>query len=191
MQFWCLAPLPTGEEPRQKLMSEDYQPPAVVLLKTYQLDSSVGDDEDSDPEVSDDMVDQPEASSATRPGRKMRAAIAKLSSSRATVMAATTKIAKLEADKNMRKRKVIPTPASKEIEEEDEATDDPLVVDNRTAPRSPSPVTRRHWDMERHVMEEDLHCIREAQVAAVGAQAKMLLKIRVCPLSQNCVRWWL
>jgi hypothetical protein len=108
MQFWCLAPLPTGEEPRQKLMSEDYQPPAVVLLKTYQLDSSVGADEDSDPEVSDDMVDQPEASSATRPGRKMRAAIAKLSSSRATVMAATTKIAKLEADKNMRKRKVIP-----------------------------------------------------------------------------------
>jgi hypothetical protein len=24
MQFWCPAPLPTSEEPRQKLSSEDY-----------------------------------------------------------------------------------------------------------------------------------------------------------------------
>jgi hypothetical protein len=80
-------------------------------------------------------------------------------------MAATTKTAKLKADKKKRKRKMIPTPTSKETEEEDEATDDPSVVDNRAAPRSTSPTTKRQREMEQQVTKEDLRRIREAQVA--------------------------
>jgi hypothetical protein len=35
MQYWCPAPLPIGEEPRRKLRSQDYQPPATTLLENY------------------------------------------------------------------------------------------------------------------------------------------------------------
>jgi hypothetical protein len=92
-----------------------------------------------------------------------------------TTVAAKT--AKLEADKKKWKRKTIPTPTSKEIEEEDEATDYPSVVDDRPALRLLSPATKRQREMERQVTEEDLRRIREAQVATAGAQPKMLVKI--------------
>jgi hypothetical protein len=100
--------------------------------------------------------------------------MAKQSGSRAVVTAAAVKTAKLEANKKKRKRKVIPTSTnptlgSKEVEEEDEATDDPLVVDNRAASKSPSLANKRQRDMEQHVTEEDLSRMREAQIAAAGA----------------------
>jgi hypothetical protein len=137
----------------------------------------VGDHEDSQPEVSDDAADWPESRSATRPGRKTRVATAKQSSSRAAMTTVAAKTAKLEADKKKWKRKTIPTPTSKEIEEEDEATDYPSVVDDRPALRLLSPTTKRQREMERQVTEEDLRRIREAQVATAGAQPKMLVKI--------------
>jgi hypothetical protein len=98
------------------------------------------------------------------------------------VTAATVKTAKLEADKKKSKRKTIPTLTSKEIKEEDEATNDLPLVDNRAALRSPCPATRRQREMERQVTEEDLYHIREGQVVAASAQAKMPVKIRVRPL---------
>jgi hypothetical protein len=51
MQFWCPAPLSAGEEPRRKLRSEDYQPPAATLLENYQSDSSIEAGGDSDEEA--------------------------------------------------------------------------------------------------------------------------------------------
>jgi hypothetical protein len=93
----------------------------------------------------------------------------KQSSSRATAKVAAVKTAKLEADMKKRKRKAsppptIPTPASKKVEEEeDDATDIPPVIGNRTAPRSPSPATKRQRELGQQVTEEDLRRMREAQ----------------------------
>jgi hypothetical protein len=108
-------------------------------------------------------------------------------SSRATAKVAAAKTAKLEADKKKRKRKAsppptIPTLMSKEVEEEvDEATNIPPIVDNRVAPRSPSPATKRQQELGQQMIEEDLRRMREAQQAVAGAQAKMPVKIRVWP----------
>jgi hypothetical protein len=70
MQFWCPTPFPQGEEPRRKLRSDKYQPPATGLLENYESDSSVEADEDIDPEVSDDATNHQEGSSAAKPRRK-------------------------------------------------------------------------------------------------------------------------
>jgi hypothetical protein len=96
MQYLCPAPLPTGEEPRRKLRSQDYQPPAPALLENYLSNLSVGANEVSDPKVGDDVADWPEASSATRSGRKTRAATVKQSSSMTVVAVEAAKIAKLK-----------------------------------------------------------------------------------------------
>lgn len=123
------------------MRSQDYQPLAVALLENYLSDSSVGADEDSDPEVGDDETDQPEASSATRPWRKTRAATAKQSSSRVAATVEAAKTAKFEAAK--KKRKTIPTPVSRDVEDEVEATDDLPVIDDHVVPMSPSPTTKK------------------------------------------------
>jgi hypothetical protein len=122
-----------------------------MLLEIYLSDSSVGAYEDSGQEVDADMASCPKASSATKPGRKTRVTTLKQSSSRAATKVEAARTAKLEAGK--RKRKVsplstIPTLASEEVEEEDEGTDILLVVDNRAAPRLPSPATKRQRQLE-------------------------------------------
>jgi hypothetical protein len=149
-------------------------------------------DEDTDPEVGDDVVTRQEASSAAKPRRKTRAAaVAKQSASTAAPKVEAAKTAKLEAEKKKkRKRKmslplavetpVIPTPPSREVEsdEEDEATDDPPVVEDRTVRRSLSPAAKRQWELEQKTMEDDLRQGLEAQRAAAGAHARMLVLIK-------------
>jgi hypothetical protein len=88
------------------------------------------------------------------------------------------KTAKLEAAKKKRIRKANPIATSQDIKVEDEATDEPLVIDDRAAPRSPSPATMRQWELERQVTEEDLHRIKEVQLVASGVQAKMPTMVR-------------
>jgi hypothetical protein len=190
MHFWCLAPLPKGEEPRRKLRSEEYQPPAAVLLENYQSDSSVEADEDTDQEVGGDVASHPTVSSATKPGRKTRAATAKQLTMRAATKGEATKTAKLEDDKKKRKSKespplavrtpTIPTSTTKEVEEdEDEA---PPVIEDRTVTRLRSPAARRQQELEQQVNEEYLRQMREAQRATTGTHAKLPVKIRVRPL---------
>jgi hypothetical protein len=133
------------------------------------------------------MVNRPEASSSTRPRHKVMAETMKQSSSRAAATVEAAKIAMLEAakkkrkGKRKRKRKKKPTLTSQDVKKEDETTDDPLVIGNCVAPRSPSPATKRWREVEQQVTEEDLHIIREAQVATIRAQVKMATKVRARP----------
>lgn len=142
MQYWCPTPLPTGEEPRRKLRSEDYKPPAAALLENYLSDSSIGADEDIDQEVGNDMTSRPEESSAAKPGRRTRETAAKQSRSKDNAKVETAKTAKLEAKKK-RKRKTCSSLKSQDVEEEDEAIDQLPDEENCAAPRSPSPATKR------------------------------------------------
>jgi hypothetical protein len=55
---------------------------------------------------------------------------------------------------------MIPTPPSREVEfdeEEDEATDDPLIVEDQTVRRSLSPAAKRQRELGQKAMEDDLH----------------------------------
>jgi hypothetical protein len=88
------------------------------------------------------------------------------------------KTAKLETEKRKRKRKTDPTPKSRDIEEEDEAMDEPPDADNHAAPRSPSLVTKRLQELERQTTDEDNHRIKEVQLVAADIQAKMPVKVR-------------
>jgi hypothetical protein len=104
------------------------------------------------------------------------------------------KTTKLEVEKKKRKRRtspppivetpIIPTPSTREVEsdEEDEATDEPLVVDDRAARRSLSPAAKRQRELEQKTMEGDLHQGMEAQRAAASAQARMPMLMKVQPL---------
>jgi hypothetical protein len=119
-----------------------------VLLENYQSYSSVGADEDSDQEVGGDAGSRRGASNATKPGRKTRATTSKQSSSRAAAKVKVAKTVKLEADKKKRKRRaspppVMPTPATREVKERDEATDDPSVTNERAKRMSLSPGAKR------------------------------------------------
>jgi hypothetical protein len=67
MQYWCPAPLPSGEDPCQKLRSKDYQPLAAGLLKKYLSDSSVGADKDSDQDVGGDVTSRPAITVTAKP----------------------------------------------------------------------------------------------------------------------------
>jgi hypothetical protein len=113
----------------------------------------------------------------------------------ATIVAAkveAVKTAKLELEKKKRKRRmspppgvetpVIATPPTREVEsdEEDEATDDPSVIEDRTARRSLSLASKGHWELEQKMTEDDLHQGMEAQRAAASVQTKMpvLRKVR-------------
>jgi hypothetical protein len=69
----------------------------------------VGADEDTDPEVDDDVVNRPEANSAAKPRRKTRAVTTKQPTSRAATKAETAKTAKLEADKKRKRRASVTT----------------------------------------------------------------------------------
>jgi hypothetical protein len=184
VQFWCLTPLLKGEEPRRKLRLDKYQPPAVGLLENYESDSSVEADEDTNPKVGDDAVNRQEASTAAKPRRKTRAVTAKQSATTAAAKVGAAKTTKLEVEKKKRKRRVslpptietltIPMPSSREVEdEEDEATDDPPIVEDRVVRISLSPAAKRQWEIEQKAME--------AQRAATGAQEKMLVLIKVQP----------
>jgi hypothetical protein len=61
------APQRRGEEPQRKLRSGKYHPLAAGLLENYESDSSVEADEDTDPEVGDDVANPLAASGATKP----------------------------------------------------------------------------------------------------------------------------
>jgi hypothetical protein len=56
---------------------DKYQPPTARLLDNYKSDSSVEADEDADNEVGGEAGTGPEASGATKPRCKTRAAAAK------------------------------------------------------------------------------------------------------------------
>jgi hypothetical protein len=159
-----------GEEPQRKLRPNKYQPPASGLLKSYESDSSVDVDEDTNLKVGYDAVTRPEASSAMKPRHKTRAAAAKQSVSTAAAKVEAAKTAKLEAEKKRKRNRktnlpsavetsVIHTPPSREVEfvkEEDEATDDPPVVEDRTVRRSLSPAAKRQRELGQKATEDDL-----------------------------------
>jgi hypothetical protein len=185
------APLREGEQHRQKLRSDKYQFPAARLLENYEFDSSVEADEDTDPEVCDDVVTRPEASGADKPRRKTRASAAMQPVSMAAAKVAEVKTAKLEAEKKKRKRKespppvvetsVILTPSTREVEsdeEEDEAANEAPVVEERTVRRSLSPTAKRQWEFEQKTTKDDLRQGLEAQRVSAAAQARMLVSIK-------------
>jgi hypothetical protein len=158
-------------------------------------DSSVEADEDTNPEVGDDTVTHQEASSATKPKRKTRAAEAKQSVSTTTTKVEAAKTAKLEAEKKKKtKRKtspppviktlVIPTPSSREVEsaeEEDEIIDDPPVVEDWTVRRLLSPTAKRQRELGQKATEDDRRQGLEAQRAATGVEARMPVLMKARP----------
>jgi hypothetical protein len=159
------------------LRPDKYQPPAAGLLENYKFDASVEADEDTDPEVGDDAGTRPEANRAVKPRRKTRAATAKQSASTATVKVMAAKTAKLEAEKQKNRKwktspppavemSVIPTTPSREVEsdeEENEATDDPPVIEDRTVRRSLSPAAKRQRELGQKATEDVLCQGLEAQ----------------------------
>jgi hypothetical protein len=149
-----------------KLRSDKYQPPAARLLEYYESDSSVEAHEDTDTEVSGDARTSPDVGSATKPRRKTRAAVTKQSVSTAAVKVTAVKV----VEKKNRKRKtspplaveipVIPTPLSREVEsneEDDEATKEPPVVEERSVRRSLSPSAKRQWELVQKTTEDALY----------------------------------
>lgn len=173
MAWWCLAPLPSGEEPRWTLRSEDYHPPAIELLENYLLDSFVeaGRDDDQDFRASD--TSRPTATTDAKPACQTRASITKVARSKAELV----KTAKLEAEKKKRNRGVGPTPAAEDAKEKDEVVDSLSSEDDRVAQRSPSPAMKQKLEEEMKTIEEDLRRIREAQAAKVGVQTNVPKKI--------------
>jgi hypothetical protein len=104
--------------------------------------------------------------SATKPRRKTRAAVTKQSVSTAAVKVTAVKV----AEKKKRKRTtspplaveipVIPTPLSREVEsneEDDEATKEPPVVEERSVRRSLSPSAKRQWELVQKTTEDALY----------------------------------
>jgi hypothetical protein len=158
-----------------------YQPPAGRLPEFYESDSSVEAHEDTDTEVSGDAGTGTDASGATKSRRKTRAVVVKQS---ATTAAATVSVVKAAEKKKRRKRKTspppvvemptIPTPQSKEVEleEEDEATEEPPVVQDRLVRRSLSPAAKRQRELVK-TTEDALHQSLEAQRAVAATEAKM------------------
>jgi hypothetical protein len=111
MHLWCLAPLSEGEDPRRKLRSDKYQPPAARLLENYESKSWVEADQDTDPEVGGDATTHQERSTV-KPKRRTRAAVAaKQSASTTAAKVEAAKTTKLEAEKKKkRKRRKSPPP---------------------------------------------------------------------------------
>jgi hypothetical protein len=122
--------------------------------------------EDTDTEVSGDARTSPDVGSATKPRRKTRAAVTKQSVSTAAVKVTAVKV----VEKKNRKRKtspplaveipVIPTPLSREVEsneEDDEATKEPPVVEERSVRRSLSPSAKRQWELVQKTTEDALY----------------------------------
>jgi hypothetical protein len=121
--MWCPAPLPKGEIHRTKLRSDKYQPPAGHLLESYESDSSVEADEDTDTEAGVEA-----ATDAVKSRRKTRSTVVKKSAS--AIAAAISVVKAAEHKKKKRKRwaasppaiatPTIPTPRSLEVGSEDE-----------------------------------------------------------------------
>jgi hypothetical protein len=68
-----------------------------------------------------------------------------------------------------------------ESDEEDEAIDDPPIVEDQTVRRSLSPAAKRQQELEQKTMEDDLRQGMEAQRAVVGVQAMMPVLIKAQP----------
>jgi hypothetical protein len=163
---------------------DKYQPPAARLLEFYESDSSVEADEDTDVEVGGDARTGLDAGGAAKSRRKTRSVVAKQS---ATTAAAAVSAVKATKKKKKRKRKTspplavetlaIPTPQSREVElkeeEEDEATEEPPVVEDRSVRRSESPAAKRQRELVQKTTEDALRQGLEVQRAAAAAQAKM------------------
>jgi hypothetical protein len=177
-QFWCPAPLREGEQHRQKLRSDKYQSPAARLLdEFYEPESSAEAEEDTDIEVGGDAGTGPDVSGAVRSRRKTRSVVA---------AAATVSTVKA-AEKKKKKRKAspppavkvpaIPTPQSREIEseeeKEDEATEEPLVMEDRPTRRSEIPAAKRQQELVQKMMKDALRQGLEAQRTAAASQARM------------------
>jgi hypothetical protein len=123
--MWCPAPLLEGEQHRGKLRSDKYKPPAGHLLESYESDSSVEADEDTDVEAG--VV--PDAS-VVKSQRRTRSTVGKKSASAVAAAISTVKAAEQKKKKKKRKRKVasplavvtpsIPTPRSREVKSEEE-----------------------------------------------------------------------
>jgi hypothetical protein len=65
---------------------------------------------------------------------------------------------------------MIPTPSSREVEDEEvEATDDPSAVEDRTTRRSLSPAAKRQRELGQKTTDESLHQGMQAQRAAASA----------------------
>jgi hypothetical protein len=178
-QFWCPAPLREGEQHRQKLRSDKYQSPAARLLdEFYEPDSSAEAEEDTDIEVGGDAGTGPDVSGAVRSRRKTRSVVA---------AAATVSTVKAAEKKKKKKRKAspppavkvpaIPTPQSREIEseeeKEDEATEEPLVMEDRPARRSEIPAAKRQQELVQKMMKDALRQGLEAQRTAAASHARM------------------
>jgi hypothetical protein len=145
-------------------------------------------DEDTDIEIGGDARAGPNAGGAAKSQRKTRSVVAKQS---ATTAAAAVSAVKAAEKKKKRKRKVspppvvetpvIPTPQTREVEsnkEEDEATDEPPVVEDRPTRRSLCPAAKRQWELTQKMMVDALRQSLEAQRSAAAAQAKMPTSIR-------------
>jgi hypothetical protein len=158
-------------------------------LENYESDSSVETDDDTDPEVGGDAGTGPEASSIVKPRRKTRAAAAaKQSASTAAAKVAAVKT----AEKKKRKTSPLPvvrtlvilTPLTKEVtsnDEEDEVTEEPLVVEERSVRRLLSPAAKRQWELAQKTTEDALRQGLEMQRAAAAMQVKMPVLIRLQP----------
>jgi hypothetical protein len=146
-------------------------------------------DEDTDIEIGGDARAGPNAGGAAKSQRKTRSVVAKQS---ATTAAAAVSAVKAAEKKKKRKRKVspppvvetpvIPTPQTREVEsnkeEEDEATDEPPVVEDRPTRRSLCPAAKRQRELTQKMMVDALRQSLEAQRSAAAAQAKMPTSIR-------------
>lgn len=172
MNFWFPAPLPTGQEAQRKLRPEHHAGPGPEALEGYVSDSSVEADNDSDKEGHGGAEAASEASAP--PGRRTRAATAKIPASKAAAQAEQAWDAKAD---NKRKRGnmtppviLVPTSVEIPVEEEDEITDELWGDDVPPRSRSPSPATKRHRELQAMTEDETLRRALEAQRAAAAAQ---------------------
>jgi hypothetical protein len=147
-------------------------------------------DEDTNVEVGGDVVTGPDASGAAKSRRKTRSVAAKQSVTKTSVAVSAVKAA--EKKKKKRKRKASPppavetptilTPQTREVEseegEEDEATDEPPVVQDRYVRRLLSPAAKRQRELTQKTTEDALRQCLEAQRNTVVAQAMMHVLIR-------------
>jgi hypothetical protein len=139
-------------------------------------------DEDTNIEVGGDTGTGPDAGGAAKSRRKTRSVVAKQSATTATAAVSAVKVVE---KKKKRKRKTRPPPAVEtpmiltpqprevESEEEDEATDEAPVVQDRPVRRSLSSAAKRQQKLVQKSMEDALRQGLEAQRAVAAMQAKM------------------
>jgi hypothetical protein len=131
-------------------------------------------DEDTDVEVGD-VETGPDAGGAAKSWRKTRSAVAKQS----TTTAATAVSAEEEEGQSPPavETPTIPTPQTREVkleeEEEDEATEELPVVEDRPVRRSESPAAKRQREFVQKTTEDALRQRLETQRTAAAAQAMM------------------